>query len=478
MSSSKLDLTSLLRSGESLSLGEQIALTLKLSWPAIMANFAAIAMEYIDASMVGRLGALPSASIGLVATTTWLFGGFVASAASGFSVQVAHLVGAGKYEGARDVLRQSLIATGLLSLLVMLIGCLISGQLPVWLGGNEDIHADASAYFFIFALSMPLFQMRCLAGGMIRCSGNMVVPGTVNVVMCILDILFNYLLIFPSKTWHILDWSLTIPGAGMGVLGAALGTLLAELFAAAVLLWYACCHSNILRLLGRPGKFRLTRDCMSNAFKIGAPIALEHVMMNGAQILTTVIVAPLGTFAIAANSFAITAESLCYMPGYGIGEAATTLVGQCIGAKRVDLTRRFAHLTVYVGMVVMTLMALVMFVGAPYMMQLMTPNVEVSSLGAVVLRIEAFAEPMFAASIVAHGVFVGAGDTMAPSLMNLFSIWFVRLSLAALLAPVLGLQGVWIAMCVELCFRGVIYLVRLYREKWMNKIGNLHESLS
>lgn len=186
--------------------------------------------------------------------------------------------------------------------------------------------------------------------------------------------------------------------------------------------------------------------------------------------MTTVIVAPLGVFAIAANSFAITAESLCYMPGYGIADAATTLVGHSIGAARRELTRSFARITVFMGMVIMGFMGVLMYIFAPQIIGLMTPVEPIRELGVMALRIEAFAEPMFAASIVAYGVFVGAADMLVPCLMNLFSIWAVRLSLAAMLAPSMGLKGVWIAMCVELCFRGLIFLVRLKRERWMKKV--------
>lgn len=155
------------------------------------------------------------------------------------------------------------------------------------------------------------------------------------------------------------------------------------------------------------------------------------------------------------------------MPGYGIADAATTLVGQSKGAGRRMLTQRFARMTVSLGMVVMAFMGLVMYVAAPLMMGIMTPDPEIRELGIMALRIEAFAEPMFAASIVAYGAFIGAGDTVVPSCMNFFSIWVVRLTLAALLAPTMGLQGVWIAMCIELCFRGAIFLVRLLRGKWL-----------
>ena len=264
----------------------------------------------------------------------------------------------------------------------------------------------------------------------------------------------------------------------MGVAGAALGTAVAIFCTSAIMSSFLCFRSSSLAIgkeIGfargktRPvfSLFRPQKRCLSRASRIGLPMALERTVMCGAQIMSTVIVAPLGTIAIAANSFAITAESLCYMPGYGISDAATTIVGQSIGAGRYKLTRGFARMTVGLGMAVMTFMGVIMYVAAPQMMGILSPVEEIKQLGAEVLRIEAFAEPMFAAAIVSYGVFVGAGSTLVPSCMNLFSIWAVRLSLAALLAPVMGLRGVWIAMCAELCFRGTIFLIRLFRGRWL-----------
>jgi Na+-driven multidrug efflux pump len=212
-----------------------------------------------------------------------------------------------------------------------------------------------------------------------------------------------------------------------------------------------------------------TARVLKKAIKIGMPIGCERVIMCGAQICTTMIVAPLGMFAIAANSFGINAESLCYMPGYGIADAATTLVGQSVGAKRRNLARSFANITVVMGILIMTLMGVVMYMGAPVMMNIMTPVPEIVSLGVDALRIEAFAEPMFAASIVCYGVFVGAGKTIIPSVMNLGSIWIFRITLAILLAPSMGLNGVWLAMCIELNLRGILFLLRLKSNKWLPK---------
>ena len=453
-----------------MTLGQQLNLTVQLSIPSILAQLSSILMQFIDASMVGSIGAEASASIGLVSTTTWLFMGLCSAAATGFSVQVAHLLGAKDPESARSVLRQALSTVITFSLILTAIGCAISGPLPGWLGGGESILGDASGYFLIFILSLPAMQLNVLGSGMLRSSGNMKIPSILNIMMCFLDVIFNFFLIFPTRDISIFGMDIRAPGAGMGVEGAALGTALAMAVTASMMLYYLCFRSQELDIAHHKGSFRLTSKCLKNAVGIGIPMGLERVIMCGAQIMSTVIVAPLGTVAIAANSFAITAESLCYMPGYGIADAATTLVGQSIGARRKELTWRFARITVFMGMAVMAVMGVVMYIAAPAIIGIMTPVPEVTELGASVLRIEAFAEPMYAAAIVCYGIFVGAGSTLVPCIMNLGSIWAVRLSIAAVLAPAHGLKGVWIAMCIELCFRGTIFLIRLFRKKWLDKI--------
>ncbi len=454
-------LLALIRRGAPMTLGEQLHLTFLLSIPAIMAQLSSIVMQYIDAAMVGSLGASAAASIGLVSTTTWLFGGTCSAAATGFSVQVAHAIGAGDFEKARGVLRQALVAITLFGMLWGAAGMAISGNLPGWLGGDEAIRKDSSLYFLIYSAFLPVLQLYILAGGMLRCSGNMRVPSMLSVLMCLLDVVFNFFLIFPTRSMEILGISVRMPGFGLGVEGAAIGTGLAELVAAGLMLWFLCKRSPYLKITQEKGSYRPTARVLKNAVRISLPMGVEHTVICGAQIMTTIIVAPLGIFAIAANSFGITAESLCYMPGYGIADAATTLVGQSFGAGRKDLTRKFAYITVGMGMAVMGIMGVIMYIGAPVIIGSMTPDAEVLKLGTEALRIEAFAEPMFAAAIVAYGVFVGMGKTVVPCIMNFVSIWAVRLTLAAFLAPSMGLNGVWLAMCIELCFRGSIFLARL-----------------
>ena len=460
---------SVIRSGGKLTVSQQIKLTAQLSWPAMMAQLSSIMMQYIDAAMVGRLGADDSASVGLVSTSLWLFWGICSAVTMGFSVQVAHSIGAGDYGKARGILRQGIVSCLMFSVVVAVIGAAIAYPLPHWLGGDDAVSPKASLYFLVFVLALPLLTMNYLGGGMLRCAGNMKVPGGLNVMMCLLDVLFNFFLIFPSGQIDLLGMHIPVPGAGLGVLGAALGTVSAEIVTAGAMMWYLCFRQQGLDIARERGSFRPVRDVIRKAMRVSAPMTLEHAVICGAQIAVTVIVAPLGVMAIAANAFAVTAESICYMPGYGIGDAATTLVGQSYGARRLDLARRFGYITVSLGMVTMTLMGIVMYICAPWVMELMSPVSGIVDLGVRSLRIEAFAEPMFAASIVAYGVMIGVGDTIIPAAMNFCSIWLVRLPLAALLAPSMGLAGVWLAMCIELSFRGAIFLWRLLSGAWLRK---------
>lgn len=428
-------------------LAGQLSRVWRLSIPAILTQITSIVMQYIDSAMVGRLGPGASAAIGLVSSSTWLMSGFIYGVSAGFSVQVAHHIGAGEEAEARRVLKHGLAAGLILSTLLLFAGAALSAPLPHWLGGDTDILADASAYFLVFALTFPFMQMNSLASSCLQCSGNMVTPSILNAIMCGLDVLFN---------------AVFIPR--LGVLGAGIGTGLATAVISMAMLWCCCVRSKTLRLTRRE-PCPLDKGILRRALKIGSPVAGQELAMCGAMVASTRIIAPLGTAAIAANSFAVTAESLCYMPGYGIGSAATTLVGQSMGAGEYRLAKRYANIATALGAALMALTGVVMWLACPLVFQMLTPSGEVRALAAEVLRIELLAEPLFAVSIVASGALRGAEDTLVPSILNLLSIWVVRIGLSLLLVGRLGLHGVWIAMAVELCVRGILMLARLWTSK-------------
>ena len=454
MKESKDELLGLIRNKNPMTDGQLLRLAILLATPAILAQISSVLMQYIDAAMVGHLGANPAASIGLVSTSTWILNGFFMALMSGFSVQVAHKCGAKDFIAAKNLLRQGLASVFVFTCLLAIIGAFISSKLPYWLGGTSEIISDATLYFLIFTAFMPIGSIGYTASAMLQASGNMKVPSIMYVTLALLDVVFNYLFIY------ILD---------LGVAGAALGTGAAETMVSIFAVWYATCKSEELNLKGEKGSFIPDRIVIKNALSITGPLCLQNIIMRGAYIMCTIIVAPLGAVAIAANTFAITAESFCYMPGFGLQEAATTLVGQSFGAGRKDIARRLSNITVLIATVIMTFLAILMYIFAPTIMGLLTSDGEVAALGSKVLRIEAFAETLYAVSIVAYGVFVGAGDTLLPSILNFGSIWLIRIGLALVLTPKYGLAGYWIAMCIELNARGIIFFFRLRGDKWLKK---------
>lgn len=448
-----------IRNGSPMTQREKLNLIIGLSIPSMLAQITSVMMFFIDAAMVGHLGAEASASIGIIESTTWLMGSMLGALSTGFSVQVAHFIGANDFFKARQVFRHALICGLIFSLLMMGIGIAIHTHLPYWLGGGSDIAGNSSAYFLIYSFALPFVLLYFMSSSMLKSSGNMKIPSILSVAMCLLDVVFNYIFIYIFK---------------LGVAGAALGTLMAYVVTVLPMVWQATRKSKILALHLDKMKFYWNWDYVRNAAKISGPIALQAMLMSGAQVISTMIVAPLGNIAIAANSFAITVESLCYMPGYGIGDAASTLVGQTFGAGRKDLCKSFAHMTVGLGMAVMAFMGIIMYIFAPEMMSILSSVDSIQNLGIQCLRIEAFAEPFFAASIVTYSVCVGAGDTFKPVLINLCTMWGIRLTMAYVLASRYGLKGVWFAMATELTARGILFLIRLVRGKWLNRPAIKH----
>ena len=435
-----------------------------LSIPSILEQLVVAAMGYIDAAMVGHIGAEATASIGIVSSSTWLLHGVLVGLYTALSIQIAQYLGADRQDDARSVLRQAMLFNVILGVGAALFGLGISPFLPGWLGADPSLRANATAYFAIWSAALPFTMAMGMYLSILRAAGNALTASLISVLVCVLDAIFNFFLINPTRTL----WGITVWGAGLGVPGAALGTALATVVGGLLALAILLLRKGPL-CIRKPAPWKITRSCLRNLLWVGGPLAGERAAISLAQVVVVRIVAGLGTVAIAANSLAVNAEGLCYMAGYGIQSAAVTLIGQAVGANRKDMAKRFAWLCTLMGMGIMTLTGAGLFAFAPALMSIFTADAAVIALGARVLRIEAFAEPMFGASIVASGAMQGAGDSTACFVLNLVSMWGIRLTLAFLLAPRLGLMGVWGAMCFELCVRGLLFLIRLARGKWLEK---------
>ena len=368
-----------MRTGEKLSFKEQLRLIWNLSVPAVLAQLSSIIMTYIDASMVGHLGEREGAAIGLVASSTWLIWGLCFACSMGFTVQIAHLIGAGKNDEARNLVKVSIFVNAVFALVLTAVIVAISPLVPKWLGSSEAIYQDSYIYFLIFAFSIPVCQFNSLAGGMLQSSGDMKIPSAMQILSGIFNVILNYVFIYMLE---------------MGVMGAAIATFISRFVTTIPLILFLLYKNEILRLR-KNEKIYFRRAYFSNAFKIGLPTAFEQIIMTGGQVAFTKIVSPLGQTALSANSFAITAESLCYMPAYGLAAAATTITGQCYGSGQKKLTWNFGWLTTIVGMILMVVTGSLMFIFSHEMIAFISPEPAVIALGAKILMIEAFSEPFY-----------------------------------------------------------------------------------
>ena len=446
---------------------ETFRVVMLLAWPAILEQIMITAVQYIDTAMVGRLGATATAAVGLTSSTIWLFNGLFAAFAIGFSVQVAQYLGAGRDGEAKSVTAQSLRFVTLFGLAMAALALVISGALPNWLRADGAVAPQATAYFRIIALGMPFTLGVNMVSAIFRCAGDTHTPMVLNTTINLINMVLNFFLIYPARTMELFGVDVPVWGAGLGVAGAAAASSAAT---AIVFLLYLrrLFHNPSPVQISRSTSRRLQKSCLRTVLRLSLPVAMERVVMNGAQILITGMISNIGTVATAANHLAVTAESLSYAPAFGVSAAATTLVGQSIGAKRRDLAKRCAWTTTGIGVGIMTLGGLALFTLAEPLLGIFSTDAEVIALGTQVLRIVAFAEPLFGAAIVSGGALRGAGDAKAPFLISLATMWGVRLVLSLVLYRPLGLVGVWIAMAAELVVRGGVFLLRLRGGKWMD----------
>ncbi len=440
---------------------------LALAFPTMIEQIMVTFVQYVDTAMVGNLGPNATAAIGVSTSTIWLLNGLLNAGAVGFSVQVAQHIGANDIEKAKSVIRQSVSFVILFGGFIALLGFTLSFFLPTLLGAQEDVRAQATQYLAVMALAMPFNFCILMLSAIIRCSGDTKTPMFLNLLINAINVSCNFLFIYETNTYNILGIDITIWGAGLGVMGAALGSAV-SLFVVSMLYLYLIFFKYKKLKINIREDFKFKSDCIKIMLRLGIPVALERSMMSVAQITMTFLITSMGTVAIAANHLAVTAEAICYLPAFGVATAGTALVGQSMGANRKDIALRCGRVVYAIGVIVMTLGGIFIFTFAEPLITFFSDDAQVIEIGAQMLRIVAFAQPCFGLAISMTGSFRGAGDTKVPFIIALCTMWGVRIVASFALAPFFGLAGIWVAMTIEIIVRGLLYLFRFEQKKWMN----------
>jgi len=255
-------------------------------------------------------------------------------------------------------------------------------------------------------------------------------------------------------------------GGRHGVAGAALGSAV-SIGVAALLLVKPMFSGKRGIKIHTADVLRPDKGILSRAAELGVPVGLERVTLSLGQVVFIRLVSTMGTTAIAAHHLAIQAESLSYMPSFGFAVAATTLVGQSIGAEDRPMAQRFGRIASNIGAIGMALTGVLLFFFAEPIIGLFSRDTQVILLGGVLLRIVAFAQPAEAFSTIYAGALRGAGDSRWPFYINLIGVWGFRIGLSLIFVFVFhgGLPSLWIAMFCDLTFRGIVC-----RKRFLNNI--------
>lgn len=441
----------------------------KLSWPAIVEQLLSMLVSYADTAMVGALGARATAAVSVVSSSIWTVGGILAGIGVGYSVQVANAVGAQDEVRVRRIVRQGALAALVVGLLVLSAMQLMATAIPRWLGAEPEVYPLAVSYLRWVTLGLPFSTALAIFSAILRCTGDTRTPLMLNGLANMVNIVLNFFLIYPTRQWG----GLTIPGAGLGVAGAAIGTAASVALAGCLIVRHTFFRRGHPMSLGPEEGYRPDREIIGTALRLGLPYIGERMTVNLGQILMTGLVAHVGTVALAANHIAVTVEGLCYLPAFGVSFAATALVGQAVGADSRENARAYGALSGWLGWWMSVGTGAMLFVAAPWLAGLFSPDGAVVAETVKVLRIVAFAEPCFGLSIVLSGALRGANDVRFPMLCSLGSMWGIRIVAANLLVYRFGwgLEAIWLSMSADLVLRGILCALRWRSPRWERLSG-------
>ncbi|MBQ7086994.1 MAG: MATE family efflux transporter [Clostridia bacterium] len=442
-----------------------------LAWPIFLEQILVSLVQAVDTAMVGSLGANATASVAISQSPNMMINGVIMAMGIGFTSLVARSVGAGDTERAKSLIRQAILLVIAIGLPLAVLCFCLARHIPMWMGGAEDILDTAATYNRIFACGMLFRGMTMVLTAIYRGFGDSKTPMKINIAVNLMNVVGNFLMIYPTRQLSVFGVEFTMFGFGWGVAGAATATALSTIIGSLSLLGVTFFRKSELQLSFKDD-FKPNWKEISSVFKISFPAMCERFVMSGASVIVASTVASLGTVAVASQNLAGTAESLSFMPGFAFGTAATTLFGQSIGAKRPELGKKYVSYTIRLGAAVMFVMTLVMFFGSRFIMSIFTPDEAVIEMGSVLVKILALIQVPQMIAMVYSGALKGAGDTKSPFLVALFSMWGVRVLGVTICVRLLGMgmTALCTCMCTDNVVRFILFSTIYRREKWRKHI--------
>ena len=444
---------------------EMIYVILALAWPTMLEQLMQTAVQYIDTAMVGSLGTEATAAVGATTTINWLVSSSISALSIGFLAFIAKACGAGEKHLVKRAVAQA-------SLIVLAVGLFftaatvgLSGQIPVWMQVDPQIQSLASKYFLILYAPMLFRTATIIFGTVLRAAGDTKTPMKIGILVNVINVVLNFLWIYPARSIEIAGKIWYIPGAGLGVIGAALAS------AAAFVMGGICITVVTLKhpMLSPKGEsFKPDPEILRPCLKVAFPNMLQRFATSFGYVAFASLINSVGEVATAAHTIANTVESAFYIPGYGMQTAAATLAGNAYGAEDKERMEELARMFIPIEILLMIISGASLFVLAPSLVALFSNSEEVIVLGTTVLRMVAVSEPFYGFSIIVEGMMQGVGKTKEPFVYNIIGMWGVRIVFTFITTQYLGmgLISAWACMIAHNMLLFVLYLWCYVRKQW------------
>ncbi len=444
---------------------DMLPVIFSLAWPTMLEQLMQTAVQYIDTAMVGSLGTQATAAVGSTTTINWLVNSTIGALSVGFLSFIARAYGANDKKMAARVSSQAVLAVLTSGIFFMIVTLALSGVIPKWMRVDPSIQSLASLYFFIIYLPMLPRAASIIFGTALRASGDTKTPMRVGICVNAINIILNYLLIFPTGTMRIAGLSLSVPGAGLGVIGAAIASATAFTFGG-IYMTIALWRHSVISPRGQNLKpdMQILRPCL----KVAVPNMLQRFGTSLGYVAFASMVNSLGEISTAAHTIANTVESAFYIPGYGMQTAAATLAGNALGANDNQKMKRLTRVSIKVEILLMLISGSLLFLFAPNMMTLFTKDPAVITLGSTVLRMVAVSEPFYGVSIIIEGIMQGVGETVTPFKFNILGMWAIRIVGTFLCTQILsfGLISAWACMITHNLLLFVLFVLYYRMGTW------------
>ena len=444
---------------------EMILTILALAWPTMLEQLMQTAVQYIDTAMVGSLGTQATAAVGATSTVGWLVGSSISAFGVGFLSFIARAYGAGDKEAASRAVAQAVVTTVVTGLAFTALTLGLSPLVPVWMQVDENIRTLASRYFFILYLPMLPRTASMIFGTALRAAGDTRTPMKVGVIVNILNVTLNFLLIYPTRSLTLLGLTFAMPGAGLGVIGAAIASAVAFTWGG-IHITYVLWHHPMISPKGQ--SFRPDKKILLPCLKVAMPNMLQRFGTSLGYVAFAAMINSLGEVATAAHTIANTVESAFYIPGYGMQTAAATLAGNAYGANDRKRMNEVARMFIPIEITLMIFSGGALFCLARPLVGIFSDSAAVIDLGTAVLQMVALSEPFYGFSIIVEGMMLGVGNTKQPFVFNILGMWGVRIVGTFICTQLLGfgLVSAWGCMIAHNLLLFVLFLYCYVTKKW------------